>query len=202
MRATNTEYRRTLQELLPAGSAWPRDEDAILTKVLGGVAPSLARVHNRALDLIEEADPRTTREMIDDWERCCGLPDECTPANATTLQERRAAVVAKLTYRGAQDTAYFEALAGSLGYAVAIEEFRPFVCGLSRCGDRLNGGHEVRYYWRVRILEPRVTWFRTGVSSPPERLGKINYAEDLECILNRLKPAHTYLVFAYDYEEE
>lgn len=200
MRATDAEYLATLQELLPAGDAWPRDDDATLTKVLGGIAPSLARAHNRALELVEEADPRTTREMIGDWERCCGLPDECTPANATTLQERRAAVVAKLTHRGGQDGAYFLGLAEGLGYAVTIEEFRPFVCGLGRCGDRLNGGHEVRYNWRVRILEPRVTWFRTGASAPPDRLGKIDYAEDLECILNRLKPAHTQLVCAYEEE--
>jgi uncharacterized protein YmfQ (DUF2313 family) len=198
MRATEKEYLTVQQGLLPPGAAWPRDPEATLTGVLFGCAPEFARTHNRALDLVEEADPRTTREMIGDWERCVGLPDECTGIEASTLSARRKAVVAKLTYRGGQSRAYFQGLIELLGYNATIREYRPFVCGLGRCGDRLGGGHEVRYYWRVTIHGPRVTLFRTGVSTPPDKLGAIDYAEDLECLLTRLGPAQAQLIFAYE----
>ena len=189
-------YRMQLQALLPQGAAWPRDGDAVLTALL---AEELARVDARALKLIEEADPRTADELLEDWERVTGLPDPCTEGLANTLQERRAAVVAKLTLRGGQSIAFFLAVAESLGYdGVSVEEFRPFVCGLSELGvDPLAGGEDVRFVWRVRVPGPRATSFRCGESECGERLTDIDRAEDLECVLQRLKPAHTDLQLSY-----
>jgi len=135
--------------------------------------------------------------MLEDWERVLALPDECAPAG-TTLQERRAAVVSRLTVGGGQSLAYYLDLAQRLGYAVTIEEFRPFITGMSCCGDTLNGPHEVRHVWRVTVHGPRVTYFRTGESATGERLLDIAYAEDLTCILRRLAPAHSEVIIAYE----
>ena len=41
--------------------------------------------------LIDESDPRSTLEMLNDWERAFGLPDSCTDA-ADTLAERQNAL--------------------------------------------------------------------------------------------------------------
>jgi uncharacterized protein YmfQ (DUF2313 family) len=79
MRAIDTDYRDQLQALLPTGAAWPRDEDAQLSLLMHGLGGELARAHNRALDLLEEADPHTAAEMLVDWERVVGLPDPCIP---------------------------------------------------------------------------------------------------------------------------
>ncbi len=196
--ATEKDYLAVQQSLLPPGQAWPRDGESLLTRVLTALADGWNRLHARALRLVEEADPRTAREMIMDWETVCGLPDECT-FSATTLEERREAVVRKLTYRGGQSRTYFQGLAKALGYEIEILEFRPFVCGLARVGDVLTAGHEVRHVWRVWVKGVRATRFRCGVSSCPDKLGKIDYAEDLECLLTRWKPAHTRLVFGYNY---
>ena len=54
------------------------------------------------------------------------------------------------------------------------------------------------YYWTVHVGAARLTWFRaasgqTGVD-PHLRIG---LAEDLECLLNRWKPAHTEIIFDY-----
>ncbi len=198
MHASAQDYLTILQALLPTGAAWPRDEEATLTKFLTGFADSLARVHNRCVDLIDEADPRTTVELIAEWERVCGLPDDCAPAAGATLAERRAAVVAKIAARGGQSRAFFADLAGRLGYEIEINEFRPFICGRSRCGERLHGGAACRFYWRVRVPGPRVAPFRCGVSRTGERLGLIRRAEDLECLFRRLAPAHSVLIFAYE----
>lgn len=191
-------YLTQLQALLPPGAAWPRDAAATLTRLLAALAEELARVDARADDAVNESDPRSTLELLADWERVCGLPDACSAELATTLQERRAAVVAKLTGLGGTSKAYFLALATAMGYTVEIDEFRPFIPGLSRCGDRLNSGHAVRYQWRVRVTGPRYTPFRAGASQCGDLLGKIVRADDLECKLKRLKPAHTNLIVSYE----
>jgi uncharacterized protein YmfQ (DUF2313 family) len=60
------------------------------------------------------------------------------------------------------------------------------------------GPLEVRYYWTVHVHMAKLTWFRvtsgqTGVD-PHLRIG---LADDLECLLNRWKPAHTQIIFDY-----
>lgn len=192
-----TAYLTFLQSLLPPGQAWTRDRVAALTTLLDVFAGELARIDARTVDVLNESDPRTTLEMLTDWERVAGLPDLCAGL-AETLQERRQAVVHKITGLGGQSKAYYTSIAESLGYAIEIDEFKPFICGLSHCGDILSGGHAVRYNWRVRVLEPRAVYFRAGVSACGEKLLTIRRAEDLECILTRLKPSHTNLIFAYE----
>lgn len=191
-------YRTQLQALLPPGQAFPRDPAATLSKLLEAFAAEFARIDLRADQLLDESDPRGALELLEDWERVCGLPDSCSAALATTLQERRAAVVALLTAQGGSSRAYFVALASSMGYAVEIDEFRPFIAGINRCGDQLTGGHSVRYQWRVRVTGPRFTPFRAGASQCGDLLGKIARADDLECKLKRLKPAHTNLIVSYE----
>jgi uncharacterized protein YmfQ (DUF2313 family) len=191
--------RNTLASFLPKGGAWPREIDSFLMKLVEGLGVEFADVEEQVKLLIEEADPYTTLYTLADWERALGLPDECSNL-ATTIQERRLAVVAKYLNEGGQSKAYFQALAQAYGYTVTIEEFRPFVCGFGQCGvTPLMGGAEVRFYWRVKVTGPRATYFRVGVSQVgTDPLLKISRAEDLECIYNKLKPAHTILIFAYE----
>lgn len=191
------QYRDLLAALAPPGAALPKDLDSEWMQLLAALGAELARLDGRADDLSDEADPRSALELLTDYERVCGLPDGCT-GDATTLQERRDRVVATLTAQGGQSLAYFQSLAEGLGYSVTIEEFRPFICGLSCCDDTLGGAASNRHYWRVRVHGPRVTLFRCGASRCSDLLGSIAEAEDLECLLQRLAPAHTVLIFAYE----
>jgi len=102
-----TDYLAQLQALLPPGPAWPKGADASLTKMLTGLAQELARVDDRALQLVEEVDPRTTAELFIDWERVAGLPDACVTAFAgdQTTAQRRASLVGRLATLGGQSAA-------------------------------------------------------------------------------------------------
>lgn len=194
--ADTQAYLSQLQALLPQGPAWPRDGEATLTRLLEAMAAELARVDARGEDLVDEADPRTTYELLADWERVAGLPDDCT-GEAGTIDERRGALVDRLTATGGQSIAYFKTVAAALGYTIEVREYRPFVTGLSRCGHLLNGGHVVRHTWKVKVPDPRVTLFRTGQAQCGDLLGAIDRADDLECRLRKLKPAQSELVFDY-----
>lgn len=109
------QYREQLQALLPSGAAWPRNQGAILTATLDALAQELARVDVRMGDLLNEADPRTTNELLTEWERSRGLPDPCVTGPLTSDQ-RRNNLVAKVTNLGGQSPMYFLLVAERLGF--------------------------------------------------------------------------------------
>lgn len=192
------KYLQYLLSLLPQGKAWPKELNTNLTASLKPLAAELDAFESRIEDLIRESDPRTTFEMLENWEAEFGLPDTCNP-QALTLQERRRLLIQRVISIGGQSPAYFKALADMLGYPDAtITEYRPLLAGLARCGDLLGGPHAIRHYWKLTIPNARLTYFRTGESRAGDYLCTIARAADLECLFNRLKPAHTILVFSYE----
>lgn len=205
-------YAEQLLSLLPRGFAWPRQPDLKRDELLEAEAVELTRVHGRVGDLLREADPRQALETLPDWERVAGLPDSCVVPSSITIQERRQRLVQKLTSTGGQSIGYFSDLADQMGYEHEIREYRPFVCGESECGlveEESPAGSilvygltnliTIRYHWAIKVLGPRVTWFRMGASElGKDYLAKIDIAADLECVINKLKPGHTDLVFSYE----
>jgi uncharacterized protein YmfQ (DUF2313 family) len=138
-------------------------------------------------------------ELLSDWERVVGLPDPCMPDNPT-VAERRQAVVARLTAQGGQTVAFFEGLAASLGYEATVQERRPFTCDVSECG----GTHElaveaIRYNWFLHVAGPRIVHFVCGEGEcGVTPLTDYRQAEDLNCLVQRLKPAHTRADLIYE----
>lgn len=194
MRIAEDGYLSQLQALLPPGMAWTRERASNLARLLSAFAAELARLDGRAHDLVEEADPRTAVELVADWERLLGLPDPCA-GQAVTLQERRERVVQKLTTLGGQSRAYFIAVAAALGFAITIEEFRPFRASMSSAGDPVCD-EDWWFVWRVHGPEQTIRDFRVSASVTGEPLR--NWGNQiLECVLARLKPAHTLVQFAY-----
>ena len=192
MGLTNANYLSNLQDSLPPGPAWPRTVDAVLTKLLQGFADEFARVDGRALTILEEADPRTTTELLVDWERVAGLPDTCVIATQTTAQ-RRAALTTKLTSVGQQTEAYFIDLAARLGYTVTITENHTFTVK-SFVNEPLQNA-PWRFAFRVNSPLNTITRFtvNSSVSDPLAAWGN----EQLECVINRFKPAHTKALYSY-----
>lgn len=195
---TDLDYRGMLQALLPQGAAWPRDDDAVLTKLLHAEADELARVDQRMWDLLREADPRLTSEMLVDWERNYGLPDACMPVGATP-DERRARLVQKVVWRGGLSIPYFQGLLESLGYGAAtIDTFVPFRAN-SPCDQALNQ-NGWRYAWRVNVPGD-LTIKPMTCSSPCDSAIRRWGDSTLNCILAMYKPAGTILFVAYgDFE--
>lgn len=189
-------YLAALQDLLPTGTAWPRAASTALAKVLRAMADGLARLHARVLQLVTEADPRTTAEMLADWERAYGLPDPCLGVLPTTIQERRAALVTKITSTGGASIAYFEGLAATLGFpGITITEFKLPRSGYASCVDPLYGTAWA-FAWQVNAPAVTVTYARSGLTACDEPLAAWGN-ELLECAFEKLKPAHTIVLFAY-----
>ncbi|MCU1276556.1 MAG: Bacteriophage tail protein [bacterium] len=189
---TGAQYLAQLQALLPQGGAWPRDRDATLTALLQAWADELARVDLRGDQIVDEDDVRSTFELLADWERVAGLPDSCVGAGQTT-QQRRAALVQRVTSLGGQSRAYFIAVAAALGFAITIDEFRPYTVE-DNCEKPLYNGPWA-FSWRVNSALHTVKKFTVNdsVEDPIAFWSNV----PLECVINRLKPAHTVVIFAY-----
>jgi uncharacterized protein YmfQ (DUF2313 family) len=220
VRRSGDDYAVQFAGLLPQGIAWPRDPDSVLMKVVSGLAQIWGFVDGRAADLLErESDPRLTIELLPDWERNWGLPDPCF-VQAQTIDQRHRLLVFKMTLLGAQSRQWFIDSAKWLGYNISISEFAPFTAGISQVGDTRGmelwndtpGQHpelmddfrweiaepSIRFCWQVHVHLAPLMWFRveSGEAGVDPHL-TIGYAQDLECLLRRWKPAHTDIVFDY-----
>jgi uncharacterized protein YmfQ (DUF2313 family) len=238
IRRPGSDYRDAFLELLPQGQAWPKHSiESVLWQVCDGLCNYWGYVDGRAADLLEiESDPRTTVELLPDWERNWGLPDPCYTA-PQTIAARQQALVARMTLYGSQSREFYVNFAKFLGYDITISEYRTFGCGIDRCGDsRVYGdgtdpcfnqnwvlgylpvtdplGNPVangelsaypnyglgppenRFYWTVHVSATSLMWFRcsSGQCGVDPHL-RIGIPADLECILNRWKPAHTQIIY-------
>jgi len=191
---TQADYLAALASLLPAGDAWPRDADSGPMQLLSGLAAELARLDARAAQLLAEADPAATTELLGDWERVVGLPDPCV-TQAQTVAERRLALEGRITSVGGQSRRFFIELASRLGYSVTIDEFAS-AAAATAAGIPFTGD-QWAHTWRVNVpAAVAVTPFRVGSGSVGEPLRTWSN-EVLECQFNRFKPAHTRVLFAY-----
>jgi uncharacterized protein YmfQ (DUF2313 family) len=234
---TGEDYADAMQALLPLGQAWPRDWDGVLMLVVRGLTRIWGDFEIRASKLLEmESDPRTTIELLPDWERNWGLPDPCYSA-PQSIAQRQLALVMRMTLEGGQSRQFFIDAAAMIGYTITITEYRPFFIAMDGCGDcrtigalppdpmRNQWGQKImgargdapvldgelsewpnyglgplenRYYWTVHVATASLTWFRvtSGQCGVDPHL-RIGIADDLECLLNRWKPAHTEIIFDY-----
>jgi uncharacterized protein YmfQ (DUF2313 family) len=195
--------------LLPRGQAWPREPGSTLAGVVDGLCQYYGYVDSRAADLLErESDPRKTIELLPDWERAWGLPDPCF-ASPQTIAQRQRILVLWMTWLGGQSRQYFTDLMAWLGYTISIQEFAPFMCGISYVGDSRTrddaaagkhfrwyiGPAEQRFYWTIEIGQVGLNWFRAGSGQAGVNHHlEFSIPEEAACLLQRWKPAHTSLI--------
>jgi uncharacterized protein YmfQ (DUF2313 family) len=173
------KYLPQLVSLLPPGilhRAAERD-GSILRELARALSYEWHRLERRIQQLLDEADPSTTREMVAEWEAVCGLPGD-NPSPPTTIAGRRSAIVGLLRgMQGDPSRAWFIDLAAQLGYTVTITEYHDTYTCQSDCDDDLY--EEVwRYHWTV-----------SGTSGADD--------DTVEWIFLRHKPAHTTVNFVW-----
>ncbi|RMC99888.1 DUF2313 domain-containing protein [Aquitalea palustris] len=159
------------------------------------------QAEGRALDVAERdglqaaaaISPFFAEYTLPDWERVCAL----TPPSGAGYQQRLQAVLAKLAATGGLSIPYFQRLASSLGYRIDIVEPQPFRAGINRAGDMLQVA-DIIWVWQVVVHAAQVqAWrFRAGQSAASEALTSFGDPV-LETVFRELKPAHTFVYFAY-----
>lgn len=186
------DFLRAFMSLLPRGRVWSRDVSSVQSRALLGLVTIYEDSTARANQLLVDAFPGSTYELLPEWELTLGLPDPCAGPEPT-IQARRAQVVARLTATGGQSIPYFTGLAKSLGYEVTVTQFMP-----SRFGKRFGtpfGGVDWAHAWQINAPTFTVNRLRFGDSfGSPFSYWTNNV---LQCELQSVKPAHTVLNFSY-----
>lgn len=163
----------------------------------GRVLSAEVQAEGRALDqaashgdgLLAEADPRSTAELLSDWERLFGvLPATNSP------RIRREAVLARLAARGGQSRAYLIALAKTLGYDITIEEFRPATVTSDVTSPLFSD--DWRFVFRINVAANSGLWRATVMDTVADPLASFGDAE-FESAMREDAPANTLALFAY-----
>lgn len=175
MAMTEDDYREQLQQLFPPGPAFDPELQPDVAQLIDGSAPELARVDAAGAQLSLEQNPATVTWLLPDWEAYLGLPDACTVPGSQTLEERRQAVINKLTATGAPQRSYYLSLADQAGVEAQIAEFRPPRVGPAVAGDFLYGDGWP-WAWQVQV--------------PIDHFGTVEAAA-LDCRLQLEAPEYT-----------
>lgn len=165
--ATADAYRRMLTALLPPGRVWRLLADGFLSKVLAACADELARLDDRAVDLLSEAGAPTALELLAEYE------SELDVSSDGTDEERSARIVAHLVARQRYRPVDFQAaLASLLGQdavdVVVIERSRADAIAMD--DDR-----EI---------------FRFFIYRDPTEPGDY-YLDSAQALVDKIKPSHT-----------
>jgi uncharacterized protein YmfQ (DUF2313 family) len=194
---SEADYLSQLRQLMPPGPAWDPELYPLPEMVAQAAAAEMARVDARAADLLSEMFPGTIRELLSDWERVMGLPDECL-GPLSSAGERVNEVVRRFAEVGRQDRAYFEEIAHRLGYPDAwIEEMRAPRFGAARFGRSRFGSWDAQFLWILHLGARLPGGTRFGIARFGDRFGA-NRNDFVECIVRRYAPAHTIVFFDYD----
>lgn len=164
---TAPAYARMLTALLPPGRLWRLVGESTLGKVLQACADELARIDDRANDLLRESDPVTAVELLPEYEAELGL------VAASTTAERQANVVARhVTRQRVRPSDFQIALAPLLGQAaedvVIIERTHAFAASI---GD----DREI---------------FRFFVYRDPNEPGEY-FVQSAQALVDKMRPLHT-----------
>ena len=185
-------YSEHLAALLPRGRAWTRAANSTLLALLRTFAAGMAALDLKALQTRIEILPSHTTDLIVEWERAVGLPDECSSV-AADLPTRRAAVIERLVARPNLSRQTFIDLARSFGLTIRVEEFDQARAQAIPGIDTSGGRH--RFVWWITITADDSAYFST-LSDVSQPLLEFTVDNEFICRLRRLNPAHTHLEIA------
>lgn len=192
----------------PRGEAWGTDEAddgrgaaPEQRKAWLGIATCLGTIYRWVFEVTTQTFPTAITFSLADWETELGLPDPCGTADPG-FAARKAAVRAKLAAQGGASPGYFICVARAGGYDISIEEPSGFECSGSECsGSDGVTATDPETVWIVRPEGYRMFEFEAGAGGGelgPGATRLVSYTDiaGLECLLRRIAPVHTQLVFA------
>jgi uncharacterized protein YmfQ (DUF2313 family) len=193
---TQQDYADALFALAPQGRAWPQDATTVFQQVLAALAPTPFRAFESASNLLTDAFPATTVELLPEWQATLGLPDPCA-GTSPLLSVEQSQVLARFIAGGGQSVEFFINFALTLGYPITITQFAPFRAGFNTIGQPLYDD-AWSFTWQVNAPAIAQTLFTVGNSTIGQALVTVTGNTVLECELQRLAPAHTTVIFSFD----
>lgn len=174
------DYREAIRGLYPVGEWWDKqfaDSLSDFSRYVNALSREAHRIQERAAALLDEAYPDRTTELVAEYEAMFGL------STGGGLDTRRAQIIGALNAIISRE-ADWDRIAEQFGFTANVERQKGFVCGLSRCGDRLWGVAARCYLVFVISHPPGVSAARRGEfeqamrdQSPPMYVLEFKYKE-------------------------
>ncbi|WP_062497092.1 putative phage tail protein [Gluconobacter potus] len=144
-----------LTQLLPSGSAWPRDPDSNLGKLLLALADGKAQLEGDVADLALEISPGTSTLLLADYRAVLGPDPAGRDAGTLTVAEEQQLLFSRWTARGGQSIAYYEEMGKAYGLDITIFEPQATVYGTCVHGDGsvFSTGENDNFVWVVTLPE-------------------------------------------------
>lgn len=171
-------FVKAFHDLLPTGRAWSREADRRHSRAITGLSAECVRIQNRGNALLDEADPSTALQSLDDWERIMGLPEFGYIPSTTAA--RRSVICGKLAAQGGQSRAYFLSVIEAMGVADA---------------DILD--NPITFMWTV-YLPSNIGMARAGDPCDVPLDSFDDTAIRVRLALEKYKPAHSFIYWTGD----
>lgn len=168
-------------------------KDTKLRKLLLGLGVELMRAEGKMNEIIEQYSLLTGEQLIEEWEKTVGIPDDCFDI-ASTIEQRRNNVLIKLAKMSASTEEGFINLALLFGFNITITTgYKAGIFPLCFPHNFFGTAKEARFTMFVDITtdEPSVfpLPFPINFSSGIDNI--------MECVLNKIKPANVRIIFRY-----
>ena len=158
-------------------------------------ASELAAAQQSMDAIVLEQMPDTAAQAFGDWERNYGLPDACIGGASATQVQRRNNLMARMRAKGNLSRAYMISIAADLGYpGCTITEWGGMTCA-DPCDSPVNG-IEFIGAWLLNVPVSTAV-IELACDQPCDQPLRSFGNTQLECSINRRKPAHTRAFFAY-----
>jgi uncharacterized protein YmfQ (DUF2313 family) len=197
MALTESDYSQQLKALLPKGPIWQSVTGSVLDSILTAFSKEFARVDARALDIVDENDPRTAMETLQTWFDDWGIPSACLAAiSDPTNEQMRSELISKITSSRSLTPAYFEDVAAAAGYDADVVTYEVYT--VADTVDKQMFGNEwnTAFSMAIRVNDDGgMTVFDTTWTCD-QPLGAWGDAF-LECLIKNLVPAHVIVIFEY-----
>lgn len=188
-----------LAKHLPVGRVWSAgfNPDSNLGKLIKGLAIEFYRLEVLTQKISAEFDINQTNELLLEWEKSVGIPDDCFSTN-TSLEQRRLQVLEKFSnFGGVQKAEDFERVAAVFGYTVTVipasttvsYPLFPLTFPLSFNESMTMVRHTVY----IQYTGPMAEFFPLEFPIPFQ----IPIEPFLSCIFDKLAPANVKIIFQY-----
>jgi uncharacterized protein YmfQ (DUF2313 family) len=145
--------------------------------------------------LVDEQQPDKAALAFADWERNYGLPDACIGGSAATQLQRSNNLLARIKAKGNLSRAYMIGIAADLGYlGCTITEMGGTTC-VDPCDSPVSGAEFIGV-WILNVPVATAV-IELACDQPCDQPLRSWGNTQLECSINRRKPAHTRALFAY-----
>ncbi len=190
------EYTVSFAHYLPTGQLWVGKtiKETNLYKLFYGLSLLLLELDIDIQDFKNEFYPVNTTQFLEEWEELLGIPDGCLK-NTGTTEERRLNVLGCLGALGAVTEEDWINLADLMGFQITIQRMAEETAW-PWTWPHVWGGSAVqnRFITIINFIGVSGTIQGTWPWTWPHVWGE-DITKFVQCIFNRIKPAHIKLVF-------